>query len=265
MTVNPELNMTLDDAVGEVLTQLTGLSLEYEPEQDRYVVVTRNLNRALRSCALEREWSWYASLQSVGTTTEGMTEVMLTSTKRPRMIGDDAIRFVNDDGIVVGWAYFLPRDAGHKQQDRGKMWATVTRQSILFTRAFTEAEEGLDIQVPVMREPTMFRLPAQPEDPNDPLVEVPDEIRNQPVDFPYPDLPILKAAYYFAQSDPVLQPRVQTLEALYKDLMYQIIEREERHTDAPDMNTFFVPISSGLHDHGYTGIGHLHPHADERR
>lgn len=264
MTVNPELNLTLDDAVGEVLGLLTGLDLEYAPELDRYRAVTRQLNRALRSNALEREWSWYASTQSIGTTVEGMTEVMLTSTKRPRVIGDDAIRFVNSDGVVVGWAYFLPRDALHKYQSRNGIWAAATRQSIAFSRPFTAGEEDLDIQVPVMREPTMFRLPAQPEDPNDPLVDVPDEIREQPIDFGYPDIITLRAAYYVAQSDPVLQPRVQTLEAQYKDLMYQLIERDERSTDSPELNPFFVPISSGLHD-VYTGYGHLHPHADERR
>lgn len=265
MTVNPELNQTLDDAVGEVLGMLTGLDLEYEPEQDRYMAITRQLNRALRSVALEQEWSWYASTQSIGTTAEGEQEYMLPSSKRPRIINDDAVRLVNDDGTVVGWAYWLPRDALHKYQSRAGLWVSSTRQSIIFNRAFTEGEADLDIQVPVMREPTMFRPPDQPEDPNDPIVEVPDAVRNQPVDFPYPDLIVLRAAFYVAQSDPIMQPRVQTIEAQYKDLMYQIMERDSRHTESPYQNEWMLPMEGNLVDGPYTGFGHLHPHADERR
>jgi hypothetical protein len=114
----------------------------------------------------------------------------------------------------------------------------------------------------VMREPVMFRLPDQPEDPNDPLVVVDPAIRDQPIDFSYPDVIILRAAFYVAQTDPIMQPRVQTLEAQYKDLMYQIIERDDRNTDSPYLNEFFVPVQNSLVDQGFY---HPHPHSDERR
>ena len=116
--------------------------------------------------------------------------------------------------------------------------------------------------LPVMREPTMFRLPAQPEDPEADLEVVPDEIREQPVDFAYPDLIVLRAAYLYAQTDPIMQPRVQTLEAQYKDLMYQIIERDTRNTDTPYMNEWRLPIQSSLA--GPEPVFHGHPWADER-
>ena len=40
--------------------------------------------------------------------------------------------------------------------------------------------------------------------------------------------------------------RSQTLEEGYKNLMYQIIERDTNHTDTPYQNTFSLPIESGL-------------------
>jgi hypothetical protein len=260
--VNPETMLTLDESVAEVLGLLTGLDLHYAPELDRYRAITRQLNRALRSNALEKEWSYYSSTESVGPVHAGEQDVQLRSTLRPRIINDDAVRLVNADGRPVRWAYFLPRDALHKYAGRGGLWCAATRNTLSFSRPFGTGEEGLDIQVPVMREPRMFRLPEQPEDPNEPLVAVPDEIRNQPLDFPYPDVITLRAAFYYAQSDPIMQPRVQTLEAQYKDLMYQIIERDERNTDSPFENEFFVPVTGSL---GGDGTRHSHPHADERR
>lgn len=108
----------------------------------------------------------------------------------------------------------------------------------------------------------MFRLPEQPTDPEEPLVTVPQEILDQEVDFSYPDVITMRAAYLYAQSDPVMQPRVQTIEAQYKDLMYQCIERDDRNTDSPYMNEFFVPVQAGIHS---SMSFHGHPHADERR
>lgn len=52
---NAEVQMTLDEAVAEVLGQLTGLDLEYDPRLDRYRAITRQLNRATRANALEHE------------------------------------------------------------------------------------------------------------------------------------------------------------------------------------------------------------------
>lgn len=255
--------MTLDDAVAEVLGILTGLDLSYDPRMDRYASITRALNRALRAVAVEKEWSWFSSVVSVGSAVEGEQEVWLTSTQRPRIINDDCVRLVNDEGGVNMWAYFLPRDAIHKYGGRTGLWVSSTRNTLLFSRPFNNLEAGLDIQVPVMREPLMFRLPEQPEDPNEPLVTVPTEIREQLVDFQYPDLVILRAAFYVAQTDPVMQPRVQTIEAQYKDMMYQILERDDRITDSPYLNDFFVPIQNDLH--GEDMFVHRHPHADERR
>jgi len=261
--VNEDTLLTLDDAVEEVLGQLTGLELTYEPELSRYRAITRALNKALRLNALEHEWSYYSSVEEVGTSVEGQTGVLLTSTMRPRVTGDDSLRFVDDNDVVRLWAYFLPRDALHKYRSRGGLWCAATRDHIEFSRPLTSLEAGFTIQVPIMREPTMFVLPDQPEDPDEELVDVPDEVRQQLVDFVYPDVITMRAAYLYAQTDPVMQPRVQTLEAQYKDLMYQIIERDDRSTDSPYMNEWFVPVSGSIE--GSYGGWHLHPFADERR
>ena len=46
--------------------------------------------------------------------------------------------------------------------------------------------EGLDIQIPVMREPRMFQIPPVPDDPQEPVDEIPQEIRDQVIDFDFP-------------------------------------------------------------------------------
>lgn len=259
---NPEVALTLDEAVAEVLGSLTGMELRYEPELHRYRAVTRALNRALRTNALEQEWGYYASTVSVGTAVAGEQDAALPSSLRPRIINDDAVRLVDDTGRPVVWAYFLPRDALHKYPAYRGLWCAATRTSITFSRPFSTSEVGLDIQVPVMREPTMFRLPEQPEDPNAPLVTVPAEIRDQEVDFDVPDLIVARAAYYYAQTDPVMQPRAQQLQEDYKSLMYQVMERDSRNTDSPYENEFNVPVQSGLSP----SSGHTyHPHSDARR
>lgn len=261
-TTNPEVTMTLDDSVAEVLSLLTGLDLTYRPELSRYTTITRQLNRALRSNALEHEWSYYSTTQSAGFAVENDATVWLPADLRPRAVGDDAVRLVDEDGKTRVWAYVLPRDALHKYWARQGLWCAVTRNTIHFSRPFTCGEAGLDIQVPAMREPVMFRLPQQPEGPDDPLIPVSQEIRDQPVDFAYPDVVILRAAWYVAMTDPVMQPRAQTLEAQYKDLMYQIIERDDSNTDSPYLNDFFVPIQNSVMG---DCMVHLHPHSDERR
>lgn len=263
-TVNPELSFTLDDAVAEVLGLLTGLDLTYSPEYDRYRAITRALNRALRANATEREWSWYSSTESVGEAIEGVTRMFLPETLRPRIINDDAVRLVDGDGVVRQWAYFLPRDALHKYGDRGEgMWVSSVRETLMFSRPIRAYEQGWDVQVPCMREPTMFRLPLPPEEVDDEVVEVDPEIREQPIDFQYPDAVVARAAFFYAQTDPVMQPRVQTLEGGYKDIMYQLIERDERMTDSPYMNEFVVPVQNSID--GYGQHSHGHPHADWRR
>lgn len=252
--INPEVLLTLDDSVAEVLGLLTGLDLAYDPTMDRYRAITRQLNRALRANALEHEWSYYSGTTSVGVAEDGITAVTLSNTLRPRVTGDDAARLVDSEDRIITWAYFLPRDALHKYQARAGLWCAVAKNILMFSRGFYDHELGLDIQVPVMREPTMFRLPDAGE-------EVTDDDRGQLLDFSYPDLVIARAAFFYAQSDPIMQPRVPTLEAQYKDLMYQVIERDDRSTDATYLNDFFVPVQNGLSS---ARLDHTHPHSDER-
>lgn len=254
---NRDVQMTLKDAVAEVLNFLTGLDLEYDPDQDRFQSITRTLNRALRAVALEHEWSYYSSTEEVGTFAEGVMDYDLNSSLRPRIINDDAVRLVGDDGHVKLWAYILPRDALHKYGHIRRLSCAFTRSTLTFSRVPYIQEVGLHIMVPVMREPKMFEVPEDNQ-------AIPDRVLNQPIDFDYPDLVIAKAAYMYAQTDPVMQPRAQTLEATYKDIMYQLIERDDRHTDTPYMNDFFVPIMNGIHGSSALYQRHGHPHADGR-
>jgi hypothetical protein len=255
---NPEVAYTLDMAVDEVLGLLTGMELSYAPELDRYRSITRQLNRALRANALEQEWGYYSSVISLGNVVEGDQVLSLASTKRVRVIGDDAVRLLDDEGRPQVWAYFLPRDALHKYAGVPGLWCSATKTQITFSRPISVDEDGLEVQVPVMREPVMFRLPENPEDPELPLVTVPAEVRNQEIDFDYPDVVILRAAYYVAQSDPVMQPRAQTLESEYKDLMYQIMERDSNNTDTPYQNPFILPVQGTLEPVNF----HRHPLSD---
>jgi hypothetical protein len=250
--MNDEVLLTLDDAVAEVLGLLTGLDLEYDPELDRYRSITRQLNRALRANALENEWSYYAELRNIGNVTAGAQMYRLPASVRPRINDDDSVRLVDEDGLPARWAYYLPRDALHKYSDRPGLWCSITYRTLEFSRPLYESEEEFSIVVPVMREPIMFRLPEVGE-------TVPDAIRQQEVDFFYPDLIVAKAAFYYAQADPVFQPRSQTLEQGYKDLMYQLIERDTKHTDSPYVNEFILPIESGLVP---STPEHRHPHAE---
>lgn len=271
MSQNPDLQTTLDDAVGQVLAILTGLDLHYIPELDRYRAITHALNRALRANALEHEWSYYSDLENIGVVVAHTQSVSLRPTVRPRIINDDAVQLQDAHGHTAVWAYWLPRDAIHKYPTRSGLWVCHTRQTLLFSRPFEHYEEGLSIMVPVMREPKPFVVPATLEsiESIDPSA-VPgnsgmtgQEIREQLLDFSYPDVVVARAAYMYAQTDPVMQPRSQTLEAAYKDLMYQVIERDDRNTDSPYLNEFFVPVQNSLTGDGYSP--HWHPHSDERR
>lgn len=262
--MNPDVAVTLDEAVQEVLSTLTGLEIEYRPELDRYRAITRHINKALRLTALDTEWSYYSSVDTIGIAHAGDTEVQMRSSIRPRIINDDAVRLVDDRGVPRVWAYFLPRDSLHKYNGRREgLWCAHTRSSLKFSRALGLAEEGLQIQVPVMREPRMFRLPDAPENGSEAPQIVPQEVRDQLVDFDYPDLVLARAAFLYAQSDPVGQPRVQTLEDQYKTMMYALTERDERNTDSAYQNDFFVPVSGSID--GPVGMSHSHPHSDERQ
>lgn len=261
--MNPEVVMTLDDCVEEVLGMLTGMELQYQPEQDRYRAVTRQLNRALRANATEREWAFYASIEEVGVVHAGDQDVHLRATVRPRIIGDDAVRLVDETGRPRVWAYFLPRDAVEKYVGRQGLWVSITKQALHFSRPFMTHEQGLRIQLPVMREPKQFRLPPSATDPSLPESIVPAAVRDQPLDFDYPDLVIARAAYFYAMTDPMMQPRAQTLEEEYKNLFYALNERDDRNTDHPFLNEYRLPMESNLMG-DVSWAGHGHPHADER-
>lgn len=254
---NRDVAMSLEEAVGEVLTILTGLDLEYDPGMERFHSISRCLNKAMRSTALDHEWSYFSSTENIGRTRAGMRDVELNPRQRMRIINDDAIRLNDRDGVTRQWCYLLPRDALHKYLGREGIWAAVTRSTITFSRPFLKLEEGLDIVVPVMREPRMFEIPRSGE-------AVDDRVLRQTVDFDYPDLVIARAAYIYAQTDPVMQPRVQTLEQEYKTIMYALVERDDRHTDSAYLNDFTVPIQNSIRGSSWNTFPHIHPHADDR-
>ena len=109
----------------------------------------------------------------------------------------------------------------------------------------------------------MFQLPPQPKLPNQAQPAIPTSLLTQEIDFDYPDLVIAKAAYFYAQSDPVEQPRVQQLDQEYKSLFYALNEQEDRSTDLPFLNEFTVPIQGNIYDTSSWDMHH--PHSDERR
>lgn len=264
--MNPEVSMSLDDCVDEVLGFLTGTDLSYDSSFDRYRTTARQINRALRLNALEKEWSYYTSTEDVGRARAGVRQVPLRNSVRPRILGDDAVRLATDGGMPVVWAYFLPRDAVDKYPMRRGLRVAVSGNTLTFSRPFSSQEDGLRILLPVMREPRMFKLPPHPRDTGqgheEPLPEVPVEVREQLLDFEYPDLVLMRAAVLIAQSDPMMQPRVQALEEQYKELFYALNERDDRHTDHPFMNEFNLPIQSDLNGSNYQD--YHHPHSDER-
>lgn len=263
MPQNPELSMTLDDAVAEVYALLYGLDLQLDPREDRYQMAVRMLNRALREVALIMEWSYYSDVEEAGIAHEGEEAIDMRAALRPRIKTDDAVRLLDAEGRPVMWAYFIPRESLSKYRYQSELRVSVTRSTLHFSRPFRAQDEGLTIAVPVMREPRMFRLPPLDEDalPGDVIPQVPDSIRNQQVDFDYPDLVVRRAAYLVAQFDPMLQPRVQTLEMQFDDLRYQLAERDTNATDATYMNPIIVPISNSVNGQQGMGMFHGHPHA----
>lgn len=304
-------DMTLDEAVGEVLNYLTGSDLHYIAELDRYRAIARTLNRALRLVAAEQEWGCYAAVEDMGQVTLGQTEIVHRRSRRPRIILDDSMRLVDAENNIHEWAYILPRESLHKYQGRTGLWVASTENKLEFSRPIQSKEVGLRALVPVMREPRQLLIPAtfdsiedldkdgeedplvlekivqlrnfhnpdiveewvidesaapyiytSPESSLEKLALTPEQVRLQKIDHSFPDLIILKAAFLYAGTDPVMQPRVQTLEGQYKDLFYALTERDTNHTDDPFRNDFVVPIQGSLRDQR---TNHAHPHADERR
>ena len=254
---NRDVTLTLREAVDEVFSTLTGLDLTYDPQQDRFISVARHLNRALRMIALENEWSYFSSTEEAGVAVAGVETIELNGKLRPRIINDDAVRLVTDQGVVRRWAYFLPRDAIFKYGNRAGLWAAVTRTTLQFSRPFSLDEAGLHVMVPVMREPKMFKLPTAGEN-------LSNQVLNQMLDFDYSDLVVAKAAQLYAETDPLMQPRVQSLESRYKDLMYQLIERDTQSSDSPFLNDYPIPMLASLDGSYSDPLTHGHPHADER-
>ena len=251
--------MNLDEGVQEVNDILLGVDLAYQPELDNYQTITRAINRALRAIATEQEWSYFAGEENVATASTGMESVRFRSAIRPRITGDDAVRLVDDNGRVVVWAYYQPRDAVHKYRHLQGLWASHTNRDLVFSRPLFSGEDGLNIIVPVMREPKIFRMPVQPIDPDEPLIPIPIDVREQLIDFDYPDLVLRKAAYMVAQTNPVLQPRVQTLEQDFKNLMYALVERDTRATESPFVNDWDLGIGGSIHGDTFRSRA---PHSD---
>jgi len=240
-TINTNVSMTLQDAVRDVLSILTGQELNYDPDQDRFRAITKHLNRALRSNALENEWSFYHEVIRLGPLVAGSTRFNVTPDYRFRVINDDAVRFLDGDDVPVGWAYFLPRDALHKYRNRSGLWCSFTRNVLTLSRPVPLAFEGLSLELPVMREPRPFVIPTDPKE------AVDQATLDQLVDFEFPDVVVGRAAWLYAQTDPMMQPRVQTLEEQYKDLMYQLIERDTAYTESPYINEFVVPVQNTIY------------------
>lgn len=256
-SINPRVSMTLTEAVDEVLLILSGQTLHYDSQYDRFRAITGCINRALRGNAMEQEWGYYSERLMVGPVVDGVQVYQISADYRFRVKDDDAARLVTAEGVPQVWAYFLPRDSLHKYRNRNGLWASATRNELLFSRPLEATTPQLYIEVPVMREPSMFRLPAAPyetkmvpteEDPEilEEVTLYPDVLED-PVDFDFPDLITARAAWLYAQTDPVLQPRVQTLEESYKGLMYQAMERDSANTDTPYQNELIVPVQNTIY------------------
>ena len=258
---NPDVAYTLEEAVDEILSVLTGLDLDYEPNQSTFRQVVRCLNRAQRLIALEHEWSYYSDVEQLGYANKGEQDVPIRANIRPRIIADDAVRFKDAEGVTRVWAYFLPRDALHKYIGKADLRASVTRSNITFSRPLNDYENGMMIEVPVMREPRKLAFPELPKTPGVPIPSVPDAILKQLIDFDYPDLVIARAIAIFAASDPVLQPRMMALESEWKSIMYALQERDDRATDAPFQNDFTLEIDNDIYPNVPRFV-HSHPHAD---
>ena len=246
------VQLSLQESVNKVHNILTGLDLQYDERMDIFHATVRQINRSLRQVALEDEWAWYAQDVDAGTTTLGMTEVELTSSYRPRIQQDDAVRLVNAEGITVFWAYYLPRDSLNKQMYRPELRVSSTRNLIQFSRPLQQFESGLSVVVPAMREPKQTKIPDSGQQ------LTPAEL-SRSIDAEYPDLIVAHAAWKLAMSNPVYQPRAQTLEEEFNDLKYALTERNTNHSDSPMRNTFTPSYGDP-----YLAIPHGHPHSDRR-
>lgn len=247
------VTMSLRDAVAEVHNILTGLDLEYDGRYDIFHAGVRQLNRSLRSVAMLEDWGWYAEDVQAGQTTLDQVTIELDDIYRPRVGQDDAVRLVDpDSGLVRYWAYYLPRDSVSKYLYRPELRASFTRNTLTFSRPLQAFEAGLNIVVPVMREPRQTRVPDAGQ-------TLTDAELNRAIDFEFPDLVVAHAAWQTSQSNPLYQPRAQTLEAAYDDIRYALLERDSNHSDSPLRNTFTPSYGDP-----YLAMPHNHPHSDRR-
>lgn len=244
--------MSLTEAVAEVQHILTGLNLSYDDRYDIFHATVRQLNRSLRHVSLEDEWGWYVEEVNAGLSVEDQTTIELDSTYRARILEGDAVRLVNDDGLPVIWAYYLPRDSLSRHTYRPELRVSVTRNEISFNRPLLASEAGYTIMVPAMREPAQTNIPSSGE-------KLTTAQLNRALDTEYPDMVVAHAAWQMSMSNPVYQPRAQTLEDAYNDLKYALIERNTNHSDSPLRNTF-VPS----YGDPYLSLPHNHPHSDRR-
>lgn len=245
--------MTLEEAVSEVHNILTGLDLTYDDRYDIFHATVRQLNRSLRAVALLEDWGWYVEELDLGLTTQGMTSVEVDRRYRPRVGQDDAVRLIDpNSGLVRYWAYYLPRDSINKYAARRELRVAFTKNTLTFSRPLQGFESGLSLRVTCMREPRQTRIPPAGEELT--TVEL-----TTPIDFSSPDLVVAHAVWQISMSNPVYQPRAQTLESIYDDLRFSLTERDSDHSDSPYRNNFTPSYGDP-----YLAIPHRHPHSDRR-
>ena len=92
--MSKEVEMNLDQAVAEVSALLNGIELTLDHNQERYRVIARFINHALRDVALEVEWSYYSDYENVGISHEHIRLVHLRHSLSTRFMKDFAFRMV---------------------------------------------------------------------------------------------------------------------------------------------------------------------------
>lgn len=245
--------LSLQEAVAEVHNILTGLDLEYDDRYEIFHATVRQINRSLRQVALLEDWGWYSELVLSGVTHEGQTVIELDALYRPRINQGDCVQLVDPNtGLTWHWAYYLPRDSLSRHTHRSELRVAFVRNTLMFSRPIQRFESGYEILVPAMREPQQTTIPESGK-------QLSDAELNRPIDFEFPDLVVAHAAWQISLSNPVYQPRAQTLEAAYDDVRYALSERDSNHSDSPLRNDFTPSYGDP-----YLRVPHRHPHSDRR-
>lgn len=247
------VSISLREAVAEVHNILTGLDLSYDDRYDIFHACVRQLNRSLRTVALEEDWGWYADDLLLGVVSEGDQTFSVPPNVRLRVRQDDAIRLVDPaTKKTVRWAYFLPRDSLSKYWAAPELRAAFVRNNVVLSRPLLAREEGLEVWATVMREPRQTTIP-------DSGTKIPDADLSRPLDFENPDMVIAHAAWQMSLSNPLYQPRAQTLEDVYNNFKYALTERDSDHSDSPMQNSFTPSYGDP-----FIAMHHPHPHSDRR-